>query len=134
MPVGHVIRWGLVIKAAARDGNVQATISKCPLMDGLGGVVRVINYAGVGQGLRLSYHATVDVLGSLFGMSPRYVKAAGQPGELGLTTAPDCYDGYVPILGDNAPNKVAARISMFLPFHWPIAHASRITCLHADPA
>lgn len=61
-------------------------------------------------------------------MSPRYVKAAGHPGEAGLMTAPDCYDGYVPILADNAPNKVAARISMFLPFHRPIAHASRVTC------
>lgn len=125
---GTSFAGGLVINAAAHDGQVQATISQCPLMDGLGGVMRVTSYAGIWQILRLSYHATVDVLGSLIGMSPRYVKAAGHPGEAALMTAPDCYDGYVPILAANAPNKVAARISMFLPLHRPIAHASRVAC------
>lgn len=125
---GTSFAGGLVIKAAAKDGNVQATISQCPLMDGFGGVLRVISYAGIGQGMRLSYHATVDMIKSLFGFAPRYVKAAGHPGELGLMTAPDCYDGYVPILAVNAPNKVAARISMYLPFHRPTAYASRVKC------
>lgn len=125
---GTSFAGGLVIKSAALDGHVQATISQCPLVDGLGGVLRVMSYAGIGQILRLSYHATVDVLASLAGLPPRYVKAAGHPGEAGLMTAPDCYDGFVPILAANAPNKVAARISMFLPFHRPISYASRVPC------
>ena len=125
---GTSFAGGLVIKAAALDANVQATISQCPLMDGVGGVMQVIRYAGIGQGLKLSYHATIDVVRSMLGMSPHYVKAAGHPGEVGLMTAADCYDGYVPILAGNAPNKVAARISMFLPFHRPISYASRVTC------
>lgn len=125
---GTSFAGGLVTIAAARDGNVQATISQCPLMDGVAGVFKLIDYAGIGQGIRLSYHAVVDIVGSWFGMSPRYVKAAGHPGETGLMTAPDCYDGYVPILADNAPNKVAARISMYLLFHRPTLYASRVKC------
>lgn len=46
---GTSFAGGLVIKAAARDGNVQATISQCPLMDGIGGVMKVISYAGIGR-------------------------------------------------------------------------------------
>lgn len=125
---GTSFSGGLVIKAAARDGNVQATISQCPLMDGLGGVFGMIKYAGIGQALRLSFHATIDVLRALLSMSPSYIKAANHPGELGVMTAPDCYDGYVPILAENAPNKVAARISMYLPFHRPTAYAAQVKC------
>jgi hypothetical protein len=43
-------------------------------------------------------------------------------------TAEDSWDGYVPILADNAPNKVAAGICALLPFFRPITYADKVRC------
>ncbi|WP_280523234.1 alpha/beta hydrolase [Rhodovulum imhoffii] len=124
---GTSFAGGLVTVAAARDGQVQATISQCPMMDGLAATAGLIGYAGIGQGMRLSWHATVDAVRSIFGARRRYVGAAGKPGDLAMMTADDCYDGYVPILADNANNRVAAIVSMYLPFFRPVSKAHKVT-------
>ena len=93
---GRVCLWGtslaggLVTVAAATDGSVQCIISQCPMMDGAASVLEVMRYGGIGQGLRLSYHAARDVLRRVMGMSPHYIGAAGHPGDAKLMTAEDC--------------------------------------------
>jgi pimeloyl-ACP methyl ester carboxylesterase len=125
---GTSFSGGLVTVAAARDRNVQCIIAQCPLMDGAASVLDVMRYGGIGQGLRLSYHATLDLLRRVMGMSPHYLGAAGHPGDAAFMTSEDSWDGYVPMLADNAPNKVAAGIGALLPLFRPIAYAHKVKC------
>src|SRR5262245_34279357 len=131
---GRICLWGtsfsggLVTVAAAIDGSVQCIVSQCPMMDGAASVLEVMRYGGIGQGLRLSYHAAWDLLRRVMGRSPHYIGAVGHPGDVALMTAEDCWDGYVPILADNAPNKVVAGVGALLPFFRPIAYADKVKC------
>ena len=119
---------GLVTVAAARDGQVQAVIAQCPMMDGLASVRAVIGYAGLGQVLRLSAHGVVDVLRSLVGASPHYIASAGRPGDVAAMSAEDCHDGYTALLPPEAPNKVAARIATRLALFRPVREAAKVRC------
>lgn len=125
---GTSFSGGLVIAVAAKDGRVQCTISQCPMVDGLASLLGVIGYAGLMQAMRLTYHGTVDWLRRGLGMSPRYIASAGRPGELGMMTAEDCQEGYVPLLADNALNYVAAGVSYEIPFFRPIRLAAKVAC------
>jgi len=117
-----------VTVAAAKDGNVQCIIAQCPMMDGAASVLEVVRYGGITQGLRISHHAVLDLLRRRLGMSPNYIGAAGRPGSAALMTAEDCWDGYMPILAENAPNKVAAAVAMLLPFFRPTTFAQDVKC------
>jgi len=125
---GTSFSGGLVIAAAAKDGNVQCTISQCPMMDGLASLLGVVGYAGLMQAMRLTWHGTVDLLRRGLGMSPRYIASAARPGELGMMTAEDCQEGYVPLLADNASNYVGAGVSYAIPIFRPIRLASKVAC------
>ena len=119
---------GLVTVAAARDGNVQAIIAQCPMMDGFASVVEVIRYAGLGQAMKLSAHGAIDVTRALFGMSPHYIASAGRPGEVAAMSAHDCYDGYLALVPDGVPNQVAARIAATLMTFRPVREAHKVHC------
>lgn len=119
---------GLVTVAAARDGNVQAIIAQCPMMDGLASVFEVIRYAGIGQVMKLSAHGALDITRSLLGMSPHYIASAGRPGEVAAMSAADCYDGYLALIPEGVPNQVAARIAATLMTFRPISEAHKVTC------
>lgn len=108
-----VVLWGTsfagghVVAVAARDRQVAAVISQVPHMLGL--------TTGLAGGLiastRLTIHGLADRLGSLFGLSPRYVDAAGKPGSLAVMTAPGAYEGYLQLVpkGKAVDQRVAAR-------------------------
>lgn len=119
---------GLVTVAAARDGNVQAIIAQCPMMDGLASVFEVIRYAGIAQVMKLSAHGAVDITRALLGMSPHYIASAGRPGEVAAMSAADCYDGYLALIPEGVPNQVAARIAATLMTFRPVAEAHKVTC------
>lgn len=125
---GTSFAGGLVTEVAARDGNVQAIIAQCPMMDGLASVLAVIGYAGLGQGLKLTMHGMRDIGRAVLGRSPHYIASAGRPGEVAAMSAHDCYDGYTALLPEGAPNKVAARIGVTLPTFRPIASARKVNC------
>jgi|TARA_R110002073_G_scaffold11861_1_gene53378 cephalosporin-C deacetylase-like acetyl esterase len=131
---GEIALWGtsfgggLVTVAAARDGNVQAIIAQCPMMDGAASVMSVIGYAGLGMGLKLTAHGTLDILRAGLGMSPHYIASAGRPGEVAAMSASDCYDGYSALLPKGAPNKVAARVAATLMLFRPISVAAKVRC------
>lgn len=119
---------GLVTVAAARDGNVQAIIAQCPMMDGLASALEVIRYAGIAHVLKLSAHGAVDITRALLGMSPHYIASAGRPGEVAAMTAADCYDGYLALVPAGVPNTVAARVSSTLMTFRPVTQAHKVTC------
>lgn len=125
---GTSFSGGLVAAAAAKDGNVQCLICQCPMMDGMAATLQVIRYGGLRQLVKLSFHALIDLVRGAAGMRPHYVRSAGRPGEAAFMTAKDCFDGYLPLLADNAVNKVAARIGLYLPFFRPIAYARNVNC------
>ena len=119
---------GLVTVAAARDGNVQAIIAQCPMMDGLASVFEVIRYAGIAQVMKLSAHGAVDITRALLGMSPHYIASAGRPGEVAAMSAADCYDGYLALIPEGVPNQVAARIAATLMTFRPVTEAHKVSC------
>ena len=119
---------GLVTVAAARDGNVQAIIAQCPMMDGLASVFEVIRYAGIGQVMKLSAHGALDITRALLGISPHYIASAGRPGEVAAMSAADCYDGYLALIPEGVPNQVAARIAATLMTFRPVTEAHKVTC------
>ena len=119
---------GLVTAVAARDQQVKAVIAQCPMMDGAASVQAVIGYAGIVAATRLTLHAGIDIARSLLGMTPHYIASAGKPGEVAAMSASDCYDGYLALMPENAPNEVAARIGATLMFFRPVRVASQVKC------
>lgn len=130
----EVVLWGtsfaggLVTVAAARDPEVKAIIAQCPMMDGLAAVREVFRYGGLSQILRLGAHAALDVGASAIGFGPHYISSAGRPGEVAAMTSADSFDGYVSLLPEGAPNKVAARIAATLGLFRPIHFAKHVKC------
>lgn len=125
---GTSFAGGLVTVAAARDPEIKAIIAQCPMMDGLASVREVYRYGGLSQILRLSAHAALDVGISLVGRGPHYISSAGRPGEVAAMASEDSFDGYVTLLPEHAPNKVAARIGATLGLFRPIHFARRVKC------
>ncbi len=117
---------GLAIQVAAQRPDLAAVIAQCPLMDGLVEAFRM----GPVLGTRLGIAATSDRLRSLVGMSPRYVKIAGQPGELAVLNKPHAEEAYLSMVTPGAPweNRVAARTMLGVAGHRPILSAPRVAC------
>jgi len=98
------------------------------MMDGLASVFEVIRYAGITHVMKLSAHGSLDVGRALLGMSPHYIASAGRPGDVAAMTAEDCYDGYLALIPEGVPNKVAARISTMLMTFRPVSEAHKVNC------
>lgn len=125
---GTSFAGGLVTVAAARDGNVQGIIAQCPMMDGMASVRAVLGYAGLAQLMRLSGHALLDIGRATLHQAPHYIASAGRPGEIAAMASEDSYEGYLALLPQGAPNKVAARIGATLGLFRPVNVASRVKC------
>lgn len=70
----------------------------------------------------------VDQLRGWAGLSPRYMKLAGEPGETALMTKLGAEERYLAMIDEPSPwaNLVAARVALWLPLYRPIRYASRI--------
>ncbi|HVU02905.1 MAG TPA: alpha/beta fold hydrolase [Polyangiaceae bacterium] len=119
---------GLVVSVAARDGNVAATVSQCPLLDGRAAATEVARYAGPLAPLRATAHALYDLARAAVGASPHYIPIAARPGELGAMTTEDALPGYLRLKPDGFRNEVAARTTLLVPFFRPILEAARVRC------
>lgn len=125
---GTSFAGGLVISVAAQDGKVAATVSQCPLLDGLAAALEIARYAGPLSLLRISGHGLVDVARSLFGLSPHYVPIVAKPGEVGAMTSADAWDGYTRLAPPGFRNEVTARTALTVPLFRPITDAARVNC------
>ena len=82
----RIVLWGSsyagghVVAVAAADPRIAGVISQGAAMDGLGAMLEILRYAGVGQLLRLSVHALRDVAGALLGRAEHRVAIFGPPG------------------------------------------------------
>ena len=131
----RVVLWGTsfggghVIVAAARDGNVAATISQCPFTDGLASVLAMDPRTSV----KVTGRAVRDLIAAGLGRPPVMVPTAGPPGSAALMTAPDAVPGYLGLAGDEARaagfgNQVAARVVLNIVRHRPGRTAKKVRC------
>lgn len=131
----RVVLWGTsfggghVIVAAARDGNVAATISQCPFTDGLASVLAMDPRTSV----KVTARAVRDLIAAGLGRPPVMVPTAGPPGSAALMTAPDAVPGYLGLADDEAraagfDNKVAARVVLNIVRHRPGRKAQKVRC------
>jgi uncharacterized protein len=131
----RVVLWGTsfggghVIVAAARDGNVAATISQCPFTDGLASVLAMDPRTSV----KLTARAVRDLIAAGLGRPPVMVPTAGPPGSAALMTAPDAVPGYLGLVDDEARaagfgNQVAARVVLNIVRHRPGRKAKKVRC------
>ena len=131
----RVVLWGTsfggghVILAAARDGNVAATIAQCPFTDGLASVLAMDPRTSV----KVTARAVRDLIAAGLGRPPVMVPTAGPPGSAALMTAPDAVPGYLGLVDDEAraagfDNQVAARVVLNIVRHRPGRQAKRVRC------
>lgn len=131
----RVVLWGTsfggghVIVAAARDGNVAATISQCPFTDGLASVLAMDPRTSV----KVTARAVRDLIAAGLGRPPVMVPTAGPAGSAALMTAPDAVPGYLGLVDDEARaagfgNQVAARVVLNIVRHRPGRKAKKVRC------
>jgi pimeloyl-ACP methyl ester carboxylesterase len=70
----------------------------------------------------------VDQMRALVGLSPKYIKLAGEPGEVAMMTKLGAEKAYERMLDGPSPwrNLIAARLMLTLPLYRPIQHAKHI--------
>lgn len=119
---------GLVITVAAQDGNVAATVSQCPMLDGVASAVEILRYAGLRSFLRLGLHSVVDMARDAIGLSPHYIPVVASPGEVGAMTSADAMHGCLRMTTPGYRNEVTARSSLLVPTFRPIRDAARVKC------
>lgn len=125
---GTSFAGGLVLSVAAEDGNVAATVSQCPLLDGMAAALEVVRYAGPLAMLKISAHGLLDAARSALGGSPHYIPIVARPGDVGAMTTADAWDGYLRLVPPGFRNEVTARTTFLVPAFRPIRQASRVQC------
>lgn len=124
---GSSFSGGHVLVTAARDGNVRAVVSQVPFVDGRG---KTPYRPPVMQLLRLLASAVWDAVGGKLGMAPYEVPVVAPAGQLAMLSAPDCFDGYLALVPDDAlwTNGVPARSLFSLASYRPTQSAAEINC------
>jgi dienelactone hydrolase len=124
---GTSFAGGHALVTAARVPAVAAAVAQCPMMDGLAAVRGILGYAGAGQLLRLIGHGLLDLGLAPFG-GTHLIPIVGRPGELGMMTSDDAFDGYRALTPPGFRFEVAARIALFAGLYRPVASASQVRC------
>lgn len=125
---GSSLAGGHVVDVAVTDGRVAAVVSQAPAMDNVATVRRIVEYAGVGQVLRLTWFGIVDAVRGIFGLSPALVPVGAAAGQTGMMTTPDTLPGLASIDVPGWRNELCARLSLTLALHRPGLKADRLRC------
>ncbi len=125
---GTSFAGGLVICVAAQDGDVAATVSQCPMLDGLGSALEIVRYDGILGLAKLSARGVTDGLRSLLGLPPTYVPIVAPPGSVGMMTTADAWAMYTRLAPPGFRNEVTARTALQVPRFRPITDAPRVKC------
>lgn len=126
---GTSFAGGLVITAAAQDGRVAATVSQCPMLDGVAAVSALARYGGLASLLRVSAHGVLDALRAGLGASPHYIPAVAEPGDIGAMTSDEAIAAFHRMGEETVPDlRVTARSGLLVPLYRPIRDAKRVRC------
>jgi fermentation-respiration switch protein FrsA (DUF1100 family) len=132
--IGRVALWGTsfsgghVVVAAAKDGRVSAVTAQCPMMDGLGAIKKIYDYAGVRQLMRVTGHALLDVAHSALRIEPHRLPLVGPPGTLAAMASPDAEPGFMAIAPPTFRNELAARLGLSIGLYRPVRYARKVRC------
>ena len=115
---------GHAIVVGARRPDLSAVMSQCTVSDCLAVAMR----AQPKQVLQWVSAGLLDQVRAVLGLSPKYIKLAGAPGESALMTRLGAEKAYEAMLDGPSPwrNLVAARLMLTLPLYRPITHARHV--------
>ena len=115
---------GLAIAVAADRPDLAAVIAQCAVVDGL----KAAALAPPVLVMRWVVAGMTDLFRAALGRTPHYIKLAGEPGELGLMTAPGAEKTYHAMIDGESPwrNTIAARFILGIPFFRPALRAHRL--------
>ncbi|MEI9985386.1 MAG: prolyl oligopeptidase family serine peptidase [Aliidongia sp.] len=109
---------GHALVVGSRRPDLAAVVSQCTVTDCLA----VALQTPIRQVLQWISAALIDQFRAVLGRSPKYIKLAGEPGQVALMTKPGAEASYLAMLdGPSAwRNLVAARIMFTMPLYRPI--------------
>jgi pimeloyl-ACP methyl ester carboxylesterase len=115
---------GHALVVAARRPDLAAVISQCTVTDCLAVALRT----PLRQVWQWVSAATIDQIRGWVGLSAKYIKLAGEPGQNALMTKLGAEEMYQKMLDGPSKwqNKIAARIMLWMPLYRPIKSARRI--------
>jgi uncharacterized protein len=128
----RIVLWGTsysgghVVPVAVRDGRIAAVLSLTPAMDGLAALLAILKHGGPRRVLALVRHGLKDLARALTGRSPHHLPVVGEPGSLGMLTAPGALAGYQALAGPTWRNEVCARAALEVAFNRPTRFAGRV--------
>jgi len=125
---GTSFSGGHVIEAAARDGKVAAVSSQGPMMDGRASFFAAIRTSGPLVALKMGWLGLLDVIGSLFGATPRLIPLAGGVGDVAFMATHDALSGYSRIWPEGFVNAAAARLALSIGSYRPGPSIVRVQC------
>lgn len=116
---------GHALVVGSRRPDLAGVISQCTVSDCAAVALRT----PLRQILQWLPAGFVDQIRGWTGLSPKYIKLAGEPGEAALMTKLGAEERYLAMLDEPSPwmNLVAARVTLWLPLYRPIRYASRIS-------
>jgi len=132
----RIVLWGtsfgggLVLSVAAQDTRIAATISQCPMVDGVASALTVMQYGGLPYTLKMLGHGLKDVAQAALGRAPHYIPVIARTGEIGAMSSPDAYDAFLKMLppATRWRNQVTARTVLYLPWYRPITQVEQVKC------
>lgn len=129
----RIVLWGSsysgghVIAVAADDPVIAGVISQGAAMDGLRAVFLILDYAGIGQLLKLTGHALRDVGHMITGRRPHLIPIVGPPGSIAAITSDDGESGYRKIMGPTFRNEMRARGILPIMVNRPVTSAHKLS-------
>jgi pimeloyl-ACP methyl ester carboxylesterase len=129
---GFSLAGGHAVRLAA-ESRVRAAIAQTPLVDAFASSPNALRHESVGVVLGFPFLALWDVLGGVFGRSPRLVPLTGPRGTVAMLTTPDSQDAFRALDPDNRypgwdGGGVAARSVLRIGAYRPGRRAGRVDC------
>jgi fermentation-respiration switch protein FrsA (DUF1100 family) len=116
---GSSFGGGHVIRLASEELGVAAAVSQVPFSNGLASMLKIPMFTR----LLIALNGVLDLVRQVLGLSPRYIRLVGRPGEVAIMTAADCMEGYMKLvpaalLASGAwRNRISARagLTVYMP-------------------
>jgi uncharacterized protein len=129
---GYSSTGGHVLRVAASNPQLAAAIAQTPNTDGPATARNATRYQKPVAMLRFTGIGLADTIGGAFGLPPRLIPLAGEPGTVAVLTTPDGREGgRVLNPGGAYPDwhqSVAARSALSMAFYRPGRDAAKVSC------
>ncbi|SKG48220.1 alpha/beta hydrolase [Mycobacteroides abscessus] len=128
----RVFAWGTsfagmhIVELAAGERGLAGAIAQCPLVDGLAGLTKI----PPARALQLIRNALADLVGSIIGLSPRYLPLSVPKAQFGVIATDDAMVGLRRLHPEDGlwPNEITARSLLDITVHRPVRRAGKARC------